>query len=143
MTPETIARLRVQLARHEGTRNRMYLDGRGVPTIGIGHNLRDVPISDRAVAVIFDDDASDALADLETRLPWALGLSEPRQAVLVNMIFNLGVAGLLGFHRMLHACAAGKYDTAAAEMRASEWAGQVGDRAIELAEQMATGEWGS
>ena len=51
--------LRRQVIRDEGWRNRMYLDSLGIPSIGVGHNLRDVPISDAAVEQIFADDLTD------------------------------------------------------------------------------------
>ena len=74
-------------------------------------------------------------------MPWARALSPERQAVLVNMAFNLGIAGLLAFKRMLAACERGEYAAAAREMLDSVWAKQVGARAVRLAEQMRTGEW--
>ena len=51
--------LQAQLTVDEGHKNFMYKDTKGIPTIGIGHNLNK-PISDRAVQVIFEDDMADA-----------------------------------------------------------------------------------
>jgi lysozyme len=52
--------LKVQLAVDEGRKAKMYLDTVGKWTIGVGHNLSDKPISQRAIDVIFEDDIGDA-----------------------------------------------------------------------------------
>ncbi len=130
-----------QLTRDEGKRARMYLDSEGVPTIGIGHNLRDRPISERAIQIIFEDDLADTEADVRMRIPVFATLSEARRGVLLNMAFNLGIGGLLEFRKMLEALRIQDWDRAATEMLDSKWASQVGARATRLAEQMITGEW--
>ena len=57
------------------------------------------------------------------------------------MAFNLGVAGLLKFKKMIAALEKRDYDTAAIEMLDSQWAKQVGQRSQELSRQMRTGKW--
>jgi lysozyme len=64
-------------------------------------------------------------------------LSETRKSVLVNMAFNLGVAGLMKFKNMLKAVSEKRWEDASSEMLNSRWADQVGNRAIELSEMMA------
>ena len=137
----TRLRLRAMLERDEGRRTKMYLDSEGVPTIGIGHNLRDRAISDHAVDVIFEDDLRETEQELAASLPWVAHLDEVRYCVLVGMAFNLGVAGLLGFKRMLDAIQSSNWDKAADEMRDSKWAGQVGARATRYERLMLTGSW--
>ena len=56
------------------------------------------------------------------------------------MRLNLGMAGLLGFSRMIVALAAGDYKVASWEMTDSAWYGQVGNRSKRLVRMMATGE---
>ena len=65
----------------------------------------------------------------------------PRQAVLLDMAFNMGAEGLLKFGNTLRAAREMRWKDARDGMLASKWAGQVGRRASELAEQMMTGEW--
>lgn len=130
-----------QLARDEGKRSRMYLDSEGVPTIGIGHNLRDRAISERAIQVIFEDDLAEIAAEVRARIPVYETLSEARRGVLLNMAFTLGVGGLLGFPKMFAALEARDWERAADEMLDSKWARQVGDRAQRLARQMRTNAW--
>ncbi|MDR2076895.1 MAG: glycoside hydrolase family protein [Desulfovibrio sp.] len=65
---------------------------------------------------------------------------ETRAEVLIDMAFNMGVAGLLKFKNTLAAVERGDYDAAASGMLASKWASQVKGRAVELARQMRMGE---
>lgn len=78
---------------------------------------------------------------LDTKIPWHLDMSEPRQDVFVNMAYNLGVSGFLGFHGMLGCAEAGDYDGAAAHMLDSKWATQVKGRASRLADIMKIGAY--
>lgn len=130
-----------QLRRDEGERLKMYADSRGIPTIGIGHNLRDKAISQRASQTIFEDDLADVDRELSAALPWVTNLDDARRGVLRNMAFNLGVAGLLAFRQTLALIQAGKYEDAAKEMLKSAWAEEVGPRAQRLSLQMKTGWW--
>ena len=130
-----------QLIRDEGLRLKMYQDSRGIWTIGIGHNLEAKAISEPAARQILADDIQDAWQELYQALPWVTSLNEARQGVLLNMAFNLGVAGLLAFRLMLQAAKIGAWNTAADEMMRSKWAEQVGARASRLELQMRTGQW--
>jgi len=60
--------------------------------------------------------------------------------VLIDMCFNLGMAGLLGFQKMIEALERGYYERAADEMVNSRWYGQVGERGRRLEAMMRTGE---
>lgn len=128
-----------QLVIDEGKRDKMYLDGEGIPTIGIGHNLRDRPISERAIRVIFEDDMAEAERDARSLVSAFDQLSNTRKAVLVNMAFNLGRDRLAGFKNMLAHVNAGEFTFAADEMLRSKWATQVGVRAQRLAQAMRLG----
>lgn len=130
-----------QLERDEGRRNRAYQDSRGIWTLGVGHNLESTPVSNAVIDMILRDDVAAKATELEQRLPWVRSLSEPRYGALLNMAFNLGVNGLLGFRRMLAAMQAGLWEDAAREMLDSTYARQVGARAERLAEQLRTDRW--
>lgn len=154
--PES-ARLAAQLKRHEGLRLAAYLDGEGILTIGYGHNCQVAPvrgvsrvghkISQARADLLFKSDMELAGAQAAQALPWIKRLDYPRRAVLINMMFNMGVGseasgrGLMGFKRMLAALREGDFASAAHEMLGSRWACQVGPRARELAAQMQSGNW--
>lgn len=76
---------------------------------------------------------------LQSALPWFTRLSDLRQDVLVNMAYNLGLVGLLAFHKTLTFASLGHYDNAAEAMLDSKWAHQLPNRSARLAEQMRTG----
>ena len=65
---------------------------------------------------------------------------EVRQAVLLDMIFNLGMARLGYFKKMFRALSEGEYYKASIEMLDSLWASQVKRRAIKLAQMMKDGD---
>lgn len=125
--------LEQMLERHEGYRSTPYVDSVGVQTIGIGHNLHK-PLTRQAVLQILRDDIANATNDCLHAFPWYAALDEPRQRVMVNMCFNLGLPRLLKFTKFLAAMELGNYETAAAEMLDSLWAKQVKGRARELAD---------
>ena len=139
-------RLAALIARHEGRvlnqagRHIVYKDSLGYDTIGYGR-LLSRGLSEDEARHLLANDVADHRNELLVHLPWAQALDEVRRAVLVDMAFNLGVPGLLGFRRMLAAVRARDWETAAREMLDSRWAGQVGHRAEELAKMMTTGEW--
>jgi lysozyme len=136
------AKLRAQLQRHEGVRLRPYRDTVGKLTIGCGRNLDDVGISAGESDVLLTNDIDRAVHGLVVRYPdWFPALDPVRQAVLVNMAFNLGLSGLAGFVRTLDCVARGQFADAADRMLQSKWAKQVKGRATELAAQMRSGVW--
>lgn len=139
-----------QLKRHEGLELRTYVCPAGKLTIGYGHNLTDDPvwglqrgdkISARQAEELLQRDVRRAARELDEKLPWWRSLCEARQAVLLNMAFNLGVHGLLAFSRMLMALRQKDYKGASFEMIDSDWHEQVGVRSEELIRQMRTGQW--
>lgn len=130
-----------QLKRHEGFRSKPYRCSAGKLTIGYGHNLDDVGITESQALELLRQDAANARTELLNHLKWAYLLDDVRLNVLVNMAFNLGIHKLLLFKKTLRAVQDYDFDKAAEEMLNSVWANQVGRRAIELAEQMRTGEY--
>lgn len=141
METDARERLRAQLVRHEGLRLKPYLDTVGKLTIGIGRNLHDVGITVDEAHYLLSGDLEQVVTGLLSRYPWFSALDSVRQAVLVNMGFNLGLGGLASFTRTLAAVEHRQYGQAADFMMDSKWARQVGARAGELAAQMKTGKW--
>lgn len=129
-----------QLIEHEGIRTKMYLDSVGKVTIGVGRNLSDRGISESEAYAMLHNDIQECEARLDLNLPWWKQLSDIRQRVLVDMCFNLGIQGLLGFHNTLNALANSNYQGTANGMRASKWAEQVGKRAERLARMMESNQ---
>lgn len=133
-------RLRAQLTLHEGRRVYPYMDTTGHLTVGVGHNLTGRGLPDTVIDLLLDEDIAGTWAILTASLPWIGQLDEVRQRVLMDMAFNLGVAGLLSFRQTLAAVQRGDFVAAARGMLDSKWARQVGPRADRLALMMATGD---
>lgn len=126
-------RLRAQLQQHEGRRAHVYRDTVGKATIGVGRNLEDRGLLEDEIDLLLDNDITAAYNDAARIVPGLSTLSEDRQHALIDMVFNLGAAGLLKFRKFLAAVEARDFDRAAAEMLDSKWAKQVGKRAETLA----------
>lgn len=124
------------LIRHEGQRLFPYKDTAGKLTIGIGRNLDDTGLTANEARYLLENDLGRIRMELDDALPWWRALDLTRQTVLLNMAFNLGVAGLMKFEKFLHAVSHGNYERAAGEMLESLWAKQVHRRAVELASLM-------
>lgn len=137
--------LRTQLIAEEGRSATAYLDTLRIPTIGVGHTGPEVHLglvwSDDLIDRTLDADIAHKMAEVVAALPWLGRLNEPRQAVLLQMAFQMGTKGLLGFPNTLAAVHDGRWQDAADGMLASKWAQQTPNRVRRLAQQMLTGEW--
>jgi lysozyme len=133
-----IDELKAMLRKHEGVRSKPYHDVVGRITVGVGRNLDAKPLKDAEIEFLLSGDVADCLADC-AKLPWFSALSEGRQLVVADMVYNLGLAGFSMFHRMIDAVLVADYDRAASEMLASKWAMQTGQRSIDLAQMMRAG----
>lgn len=107
----------------EGYRRHPYPDTGDTLAIGYGHNLHCRGLSQRQAAWLLADTLQELREALVQRRPdtWAR-MSAGRQAALLEMAYQLGVDGVLGFVRMWQALERGQWRKAAAEMRDSKWA---------------------
>ena len=128
-----------QLILHEGMRLRPYRCTAGKLTIGVGRNLEDKGISHHEALFLLRNDIEEITGQLE-RHSWYVALGPVRRKVLIDMVFNLGMAGLMGFQKMIEALNRADYERAADEMVNSRWYGQVGERGRRLERMMRTGE---
>lgn len=129
------------IKKHEDERLKPYLCTAGKTTIGVGRNLDDNGIRQDESDLMLSNDLKECESVLESRMDHWSALSEVRQAVLINMVFNLGWPRFSKFKKCIAAVNDGYFDRAAAEMLDSRWARQVGNRAIELSEMMKTNNW--
>lgn len=138
--------MKARLTRTEGRKNKLYDDAtgrepevKGKITGGIGWNFTDRGIPDQVIELLFELAYAEAVKGAN-KIPVYAKLSLARKSVLIDMVFNMGLYKVLGFKNMLMQLNMGRYDLAAHEMLNSEWAGEVGNRALELAEIMRSGE---
>ncbi len=122
------------IQKHEGFKNKPYRDTEGILTVGYGRNL-EKGLSGYIINEMFQEDMEDVRSDC-LKFNWYIKLTPARQAVIENMIFNLGFTRFSKFTNTIKAIEAKDYKTAAFEMLDSKWSDQVGARAQELATMM-------
>lgn len=137
---------------HEGKRNYVYNDTRGIPTIGVGFNLNrknaasilsmfginyqnvleGERVSDDVIYKIFEEDVKYTIGRTKDLVPSFDQQPDEMKLVLVDMCFNLGQSGLSKFRKFLAAVDQRDYTRAASEMIDSRWYHQVGNRSKKL-----------
>jgi lysozyme len=141
------------IRKHEGVKDTVYPDTKGIPTIGIGFNLHredaksritslgldyksvldgSVSLTDRQIEKLFEYDFIIAVGAAGNFLPTFQQQPREIKIVLVDMAYNLGGEGLGRFLRFRQALLEQDYKKAANEMVNSKWYYQVGDRSKEL-----------
>lgn len=151
---DIIKSILTRVKQHEGVKPKKYLDSRGIPTVGVGFNLKRPDADKKLKAVganpIKIKQGKQALTpnqietlligdlksskDAANRIIGSLSLHPSGvQGVLVEMAFNLGANGLSEFKNFLAAVKTKNYRVAAKEMLKSDWSKQVGERAKTLA----------
>lgn len=133
MTAADLAALDRQLVAHEGRTTYLYDDATGTrirrgstvighPTWGIGFNCDALPFAAAAIDAQFADVRTRTIQEIADALPWTRQLPSGPLRALIDIGYNAGVHGLVGFHRMLAACQRGDYMTAAQELLRSQLA---------------------
>ncbi|WP_250519504.1 glycoside hydrolase family protein [Caballeronia sp. NCTM1] len=148
MNSQNLTTLIAELRRDEGVDYSPYKDTKGVPTVGVGHNLNakplpagwKYPLNDVQVDALLDDDLEDVFHDLDRFLPWWTDLSDVRQRAIANFVFQLGITKALGFTKSLPLIRQGKYAAAADNMLLSDWAKQTPSRAKRVTQMIRTGQ---
>lgn len=146
------------ITRHEGGfRPVVYLDTKGNPTIGIGFNLADpraiatckahgldyyqlklgARMPEAAAVAIRDDKIAAARFSAQCTFPQFDALPDNVQAVVIDMIFNMGFTVFREFQATIAAINAGDFKAAAAHMQDSAWYAEVKSRAVEDCALMA------
>jgi len=135
-----------QVERDEGCRLIAYpdpLSGADPWTIGYGATGPSIKQGTVWTQEQADTDLANRLnvlcGNLDNRIGWWRNLDAIRAAVLVNMSYNLGIGGLMGFPHALACMQASDWQGAHDQMLSSTWAHQVPQRAQRLAKQMLTG----
>ncbi len=131
-----------QIKKHEGYRRKPYYCTANKLTIGYGRNLDDVGLSESEAEQLLINDLTLFDHNIKKHINICY-CNSARLAVLNNMAYNLGLAGLLAFKQMLSHLESGRFEQAAHEMLDSRWARQLPKRSKELATQMSTGQWQS
>lgn len=128
--------LKDQLILHEGLELKPYQCTADKTTIGVGRNIQEVGITEDEARYLLDNDILRVCGELDDTVHWWRDLSDARQRVLIDMVFNLGITRFLKFKKTIEAIKLGQYDIAADEMLDSAWSRQVGQRSKTLSDAM-------
>lgn len=118
-----------------------YQDSLGFWTIGNGTLIdkRGGGITEEEAEYLLRNRVEKARKQLVHALNWTETLDPVRFDVLLNMAFNMGIMGLMGFTKTLGHVKNGDYLMASITMLQSRWAKQVGNRASRLSYMMERG----
>jgi len=130
-----------QLKIHEGFRSNVYTCSGGKKTVGYGRNLEDIGISEEEAEMLLKNDIYEATNQLLNAFPWMATFSDARISAMINFTFNVGIGTVKTFTKSIDALKKEDFNLAADMMLDSRWAEQVGDRAIQITEQIRTGKW--
>ena len=129
--------------RHEGYRNKVYLDTLGKRTVGVGHLCvedfweDDKEYEEDFLMGILEKDLQSAI-DQADDMCKDLKISSDAKILIIEMIFQLGGNGVSKFRKMWQALQQDPpdYAEASVQMLDSRWAKQTPNRAQEMAGHM-------
>lgn len=139
------------IRRHEGLRLKAYRDTAGKLTVGYGFNLdagaakaicaslkldyepirNGVPITEAQADAILELQLGMVNAQAKTLFPNFNQMPADVQAVVQDLIFNLGLAGFMKFTDTIASLLGGDWAGSADNLKQSLWYRQVGARALE------------
>ena len=142
-----IDKLREELKIDEGVKYEIYLDHLSLPTLGVGHLIKDTDpenglpvgtkIEEERVNELFDEDIQVTIQECKYLYNDFDDLPEEAQRVIANMMFNLGRPRLSRFLKMKQHVDNRDFVSASEEMKDSRWYRQVTNRAQRLCDRMA------
>jgi len=140
---DTYNKLLESVKKHEGYRNKVYLDSLGKRTVGVGHLCVEdfwedgKEYDEKFLMDTLQKDLQSSIDGAED-LCKELKISDDAKILIIEMIFQLGKTGVSKFRNMWKALQQDppQYDVAATEMLDSRWAKQTPNRAEEMSNHM-------
>ena len=134
-----IERLTNQLIIDEGLKLKPYRCSADKLTIGVGRNIEEVGISEEEARYLLKNDIEMVTAQCLAEFPWFILLSDARKEAIVNLVFNMGLTTFKKFKKTIGYIEQGLFDLAGSELLDSNYARQVGDRSVRVANMLANG----
>lgn len=134
---------------NEGYRQCVYKDSMGIPTVGVGFNLKKFGakseiesvganydavlngsqcLDDSQIERLFNKDMDSAVSCVSSWISNWSSIGSSRQSALEDMSFNMGCATIHEFGSMKAAIEKEDYSAAVSSMQGSLWCRQVGER---------------
>ena len=139
-----LKRLMESVKKHEGYRNKVYLDTLGKRTVGVGHLCvedfweDDKEYEESFLMEILQKDLQEAIRGAKELMEehGCADIDERAEEIIIEMVFQLGRTGVKKFRNMWKALSEHNYIGASFEMLDSKWAKQTPNRAKYMADQM-------
>ena len=139
-----LERLLESVKKHEGYRNKVYLDTLGKRTVGVGHLCvenfweDDKEYEESFLMEILQKDLQEAIRGARELMDKhdCSDVDERAEEIIIEMVFQLGRTGVKKFRNMWKALSEHNYIGASFEMLDSKWAKQTPNRAKDMADQM-------
>lgn len=119
-----------------------YKDHLGYLTIGYGTLIderRGGGIPEHVAKELLRERVLSNYQGIRSALPFFDNLSDNTQRAINNMVYQLGLSGVLRFKKMIAALREGRLDAAADEALNSKWARQTPNRAKRIANMLRNG----
>ena len=137
-------RLLESVKKHEGYRNKVYLDTLGKRTVGVGHLCvedfweDDKEYEESFLMEILQKDLQESIRSAQSLMEehGCIDIDEKAQEIIIEMVFQLGRTGVSKFRNMWKCLSELNYLGASYEMLDSRWSKQTPNRAKSMAEQM-------
>ena len=137
-------RLLESVKKHEGYRNKVYLDTLGKRTVVVGHLCvedfweDDKEYEEDFLMDILKKDLQEAIRGARSLMEEhdCTDIDEQAEELLIEMVFQLGMTGVSKFRKMWDALSEKNYIGASYEMLDSRWAKQTPNRAKAMAKTM-------
>jgi lysozyme len=142
-----------RIKEYEGYRDKPYQCTAKKWTIGFGYNYEDRGFETADITRILISGFTQELAeklltkDVEqcvkqaSAFPFFNSMNDARRAVVIDMIYQLGIGGFKAFKKMIERLEKGDWKGAALEMIHSRWYTQSGRRSRTNVKQMEEGTW--
>ena len=139
-----LERLLESVKKHEGYRNKVYLDTLGKRTVGVGHLCvedfweDDKEYEESFLMEILQKDLQEAIRGAKELMDehGCADIDERAEEIIIEMVFQLGRTGVKKFRNMWKALSEHNYVGASYEMLDSKWAKQTPNRAKDMAKTM-------
>jgi len=125
------------LIRHEGTMCTLYQCTEDKWTIGVGRNLTDRGITEEEAMYLLDNDIKRVMNQLDEYWTVWRSFEKRGQMVCLDMCFQMGIQGFMGFRRTRALMEMGMWLEASEELLDSKYAIQTANRANYNSRQLA------
>ena len=130
--------IKKRLIDFEGLVLKSYVCPTGYTSVGVGRNLETNGITEEEAMYLLNNDIKTVIKKLDKHWITWRKLPITAQYVCIDLVFNMGVNSFMSFRKTRAYMEMGDFEKAGIELLDSQYAKQVGRRAIFNSEQLAS-----